>query len=116
MPSERLRLFAGQHRDFHKTNSTPLGLPEIPQHVPAIRPLFWTFTVAFNIAGTVDIILDYYHGVEFGLPQLAGQLGATYVIPIIYVPLLMITHIVSFYVLARQQRVAAPLVRNAVAS
>jgi hypothetical protein len=28
-------------------------------------------------------------------------LGATYAIPIIYVPILMITHVVAFYLLAR---------------
>jgi hypothetical protein len=34
---------------------------------------------------------------------LAGQLGAAYVIPIIYVPLLMITHVAAFYLLLRPQ-------------
>jgi hypothetical protein len=65
------------------------------------RPLFWLFVVAFNLVGMVDIIVDYYHAVQLGLPALAGQLGATYVIPIIYVPMLMITHIVAFYWLVR---------------
>jgi hypothetical protein len=36
-----------------------------------------------------------------GLPFVAGQLGATYVIPILYVPMLMITHVLAFYWLAR---------------
>ena len=53
--------------------------------------------------GAVDIIVDYYHGNQLGLPALAGELGATYAIPIIYVPLLMITHVVAFYLLARPQ-------------
>jgi hypothetical protein len=66
-----------------------------------IRPLFWLFVVAFNLAGTVDIIVDYYHATQLGLPAIAGQLGATYAIPIIYVPLLMITHVVAFYFLLR---------------
>jgi hypothetical protein len=66
-----------------------------------IRPLFWLFVVAFNLVGSVDIIVDYYHGNEVGLPELAGQLGAMYAIPIIYVPLLMITHVAAFYLLAR---------------
>lgn len=66
-----------------------------------IRPLFWLFVVAFNLVGAVDIIVDYYHGNQFGLPALAGELGATYAIPIIYVPLLMITHVVAFYLLVR---------------
>src|SRR5580692_9137610 len=68
-----------------------------------IRPLFWLFVVAFNLVGMVDLILDYYHAIRVGLPALAGQLGATYVIPIIYVPLLMITHVVAFYLLLRPQ-------------
>lgn len=66
-----------------------------------IRPLFWTFVVAFNLVGSADIILDYDHAIRIGLPALAGELGAVYAIPIIYVPLLMITHVVAFYLLAR---------------
>jgi hypothetical protein len=66
-----------------------------------IPPLFWLFVVAFNLVGAIDIIVDYYHGNQLGLPTLAGQLGATYAIPIIYVPLLMITHVVAFYLLVR---------------
>ena len=68
-----------------------------------IRPLFWLFVVAFNLVGAADIIVDYYHAIQLGLPAHSGQLGATYWIPIIYVPLLMITHIVAFYLLARPQ-------------
>lgn len=65
------------------------------------RPLFWLFVVAFNLVGMVDLILDYYHATQVGLPALAGQLGAAYAIPILYVPLLMITHVVAFYLLLR---------------
>jgi hypothetical protein len=72
-----------------------------------IRPLFWLLVVAFNVVGAVDIIVDYYHGNQVGLPALAGELGATYAIPIIYVPLLMITHVIAFYLLARRAPVAA---------
>jgi len=68
-----------------------------------IRPLFWSFVVAFNLAGATDILVDYYHAVQVNLPALAGQLGATYVIPIVYVPMLMITHVVAFYWLLRPQ-------------
>ena len=66
-----------------------------------IRPLFWTFIVAFNLVGAGDLFLDYYHAIQAGLPAVAGQLGSTYAIPIIYVPLLMITHFVAFYWLIR---------------
>src|SRR5215472_17196743 len=71
-----------------------------------IRSLFWPFVVAFNVVGTVDLIVDYYHATQLGLPALAGELGATYAIPIIYVPLLMITHVAAFYLLARPQPTA----------
>ncbi|MGA7341407.1 MAG: hypothetical protein WBE72_21035 [Terracidiphilus sp.] len=64
-----------------------------------IRPLFWAFVVAFNLAGATDIIVDYYHAIRAGVPAMAGQLGSTYAIPVIYVPLLMITHAVAFYLL-----------------
>ena len=68
-----------------------------------IRPLFWLFVVAFNLVGVADLIGDYYHAIQLDLPAIAGQLGATYAIPIIYVPLLMITHVVAFYLLLRPQ-------------
>ena len=68
-----------------------------------LRPLFWLFIVAFNLVGTTDLILDYYHAIKAGLPALAGQLGATYAIPIIYVPVLMITHFAAFYLLLRPE-------------
>ena len=67
------------------------------------RPLFWLFVVAFNLVGTADILIDYYHGNQLDLPALAGQLGAAYAIPVIYVPALMITHVAAFYLLARSR-------------
>jgi hypothetical protein len=74
-----------------------------------VRPLFWSFVVAFNLVGTIDILLDYYHAVRLGLPAVAGQLGAAYAIPVLYVPLLMITHVVALYWLVRPHRLAAPV-------
>jgi hypothetical protein len=69
------------------------------------RPsIFWPLVVAFNVVGVVDIIVDYYHGTVLDLPGQAGQLGATYAIPIIYVPLLMITHVAAFYLMMRPRR------------
>jgi hypothetical protein len=72
-----------------------------------IRPLFWSLVVAFNLVGAVDILVDYYHGNEFDLPAQAGQLGAGYAIPIIYVPLLVVTHVAALYLLVRRQPHAA---------
>ncbi|HEX4283756.1 MAG TPA: hypothetical protein VHZ28_01605 [Terracidiphilus sp.] len=71
-----------------------------------IKPLFWLFVVAFNAVGTIDLVLDYYHAMRLGLPALAGQLGAAYFIPILYVPALMITHVTAFYLLVRPPRQA----------
>jgi hypothetical protein len=71
------------------------------------RPFFWTFVVAFNVVGLADLVLDYYHAVREGLPAVAGQMGATYVIPIIYVPALMITHVAAFYMMLRSQQKVA---------
>ena len=75
-----------------------------------IRTLFWLFVVAFNVVGATDIIVDYYHATQLNLPALAGQLGSMYVIPIIYVPMLMITHAVALYWLVRRQPDAARVV------
>ncbi len=81
-----------------------------------IRPVFWLFVVAFNVVGIVDLILDYYHATVSGVPAIAGQFGAAYAIPIIYVPLLMITHVAAFYLLVRRQpRVARVLAGDAAA-
>lgn len=81
------------------------GLLAMLALLAATRPtIFWPLVVAFNVVGTVDILGDYYHGVMLDLPGHAGQLGATYAIPIIYVPLLMITHVAAFYLLARSRR------------
>ena len=75
-----------------------------------IRPLFWLLVAGFNVFGAADIILGYVHGIQFGLPDVAGQLGAAYAIPVIYVPLLMITHVVALGLLLRRQdqRAATP--------
>ena len=82
-----------------------------------IRPVFWLFVVAFNLVGIADLILDYYHAVRVGLPAMAGQLGATYAIPILYVPVLTITHVVAIYLLLRPHpKAVRPLAGDAAAS
>ena len=69
-----------------------------------VRPLFWLFVAAFNAVGAADILIDYAHGIQFGLPEIAGQLGAAYAIPVIYVPLLMITHVTALVLAMRHRR------------
>jgi len=75
-----------------------------------VRPLFWAFVVAFNVVGVIDLLGDYSLGVAQDLPRASGALGAAYVIPIVYVPLLMITHVAAFALIARR---AAPLASQA---
>ena len=77
-----------------------------------MRPVFWFFTVAFNLVGVADLLVDYYHGTVLGLGALSGQLGAAYAIPILYVPLLMITHILAFNLMARTRTTAVALRPN----
>jgi len=75
--------------------------------VVRIRPLFWLFVAAFNVTGAADILIDYYHATQINLPAMAGELGSTYAIPILYVPILMITHVLALYWLA-QSALGAP--------
>jgi hypothetical protein len=78
-----------------------------------IRPAFWSLVIAFNLVGAFDLINDYYHGFQVQLAAIAGQLGAGYAIPILYVPLLMITHVAALYLLVRRQPAAAPTLATA---
>lgn len=68
----------------------------------SFRPLFWLFVVAFNVVGLIDLLLNYYHAVQLDLPSVSGQLGAAYAIPILYVPILLITHVAAFILMLRQ--------------
>src|SRR5215831_1783728 len=55
----------------------------------------------FNIWGTADLFNAFYQANHAGL--MAGQLGATYFIPTFIVPLLLITHGISFWILVQRQ-------------
>jgi len=74
-----------------------------------VRPLFWFFVIAFNLVGATDLFVAYYHAIKFGLPAVAGQMGAAYAIPILYVPMLMITHFVALYWLVRPRPNTVPV-------
>ncbi len=115
------RIIANLHsfRSSGSSSSSGCGRPNLPPASPfalgdfatgvlsmlslltvRIRSLFWPFVLAFNLAGAVNLIVDYYNAIQVGLPAHAEWLSATYAIPIIYVPLLMIAHIAAFYLLA----------------
>ena len=59
----------------------------------------------FNIWGAADLLNAFYQGNHAGLH--AGQLGATYIIPTIVVPLLLITHGLAFRILLQRQHAVA---------
>jgi hypothetical protein len=61
----------------------------------------------FNLWGSVDILNAFYQANHAGL--LAGQLGATYFIPTLVVPLLLITHGLAFRILLQHQKESAIL-------
>ena len=67
-------------------------------------PLVWVF----NLWGSADLLLAFYHGNAVGL--IPGQLGAAYFIPTLFVPLLLITHVLAFRILLSSQ--GAPEARN----
>jgi hypothetical protein len=72
-----------------------------------MKPLFWLFVTAFNLVGTIDLLLDYHHATSGGLRVMPGELGAAFVIPVLIVPLLMITHVAAFYLLTRSRTAAS---------
>ena len=74
------------------------------------RPVFWFFVWAFNLVGAADFVGDYYLAIRSGVNTHAGQLGATYFIPVLLVPILAITQALSLYWLSRPEREAAPSV------
>jgi hypothetical protein len=55
----------------------------------------------FNLWGFADLLNAFYQANAAGL--MAGQLGATYFIPTLVVPLLLITHGLGFRILLRHQ-------------
>jgi hypothetical protein len=72
-----------------------------------MRLLFWLFIIAFNLVGAADLILNYVHAMQIGLPERAAELGMAYAIPVLYVPILMITHIAAFHLMAKTARMPA---------
>jgi hypothetical protein len=65
-------------------------------------PLVWLF----NIFGTADLLNAFYQGGRISLPNTPGLLGAAYFIPILGVPLLLVTHVLVFRLLVRKESAA----------
>jgi hypothetical protein len=59
----------------------------------------------FNLWGSADLLRAFYEGNANGMQ--AGQLGAAYFIPTLFVPLLLITHVLVFRILLQHQNQSA---------
>ena len=59
----------------------------------------------FSLWGSIDLFNAFYQANRAGL--MPGQLGATYFIPTLVVPLLLITHGLAFRILMQHQSVSA---------
>jgi hypothetical protein len=75
------------------------------------------FVWLLNLVGFADLLFATYKGVLVGFPSF--HVGVAWFIPTLYVPLLMVNHIVAFWFLLRVVPSAAklaPAPRNALAS
>ena len=72
-------------------------------------PLVWIF----SIVGTADLLNAFYQGSQISLANTPGLLGAGYFIPVLGVPLLLVTHILAFRLLLRKEVAALSVVRRA---
>jgi len=57
----------------------------------------------FNIVGTADLLNAFYQGSRISIANTPGLLGAAYFIPVLGVPLLLVTHVLVFKVLMRHK-------------
>lgn len=71
-----------------------------------VRFLFWPLVWAFNLVGLADLVMDTVRASSIDLPSMAGQLGAGYAIPMLYVPALVWVHLLAFWLLLRPRGVA----------
>jgi hypothetical protein len=72
-----------------------------------IRFLFWPLVWAFNLVGLADLVVDTVNAIRLDVPSVAGQLGAGYAIPILYVPALVLAHLLAIWLLLRPARTPA---------
>jgi len=63
-------------------------------------------TWVFNTFGTADLLFAFYLGSRISLPDTPGLLGAGYFILTAYVPLLLLTHGLTFRILLQAKAVA----------
>ena len=72
-----------------------------------VRFLFVPLVWVFNLVGFADLVIDTARAVSVNLPSVAGQLGAGYAVPMLYVPALFWMHLLAFWLLLRAGRAPA---------
>jgi hypothetical protein len=76
------------------------GLALLAAFMLRLRPgLALPFVWLFNLVGITDLLFAMYQGVVIGLPFF--HLGVYWYIPTLYVPLLLVSHVIIFWVLLR---------------
>jgi hypothetical protein len=84
--------------DFVTATLAVLSLLSLPRRSGIV--MVWIF----NIWGSIDLLNAFYQANRCGM--LPGQLGAMYFIPTLFVPLLLVTHIIVFRILLQSHPVA----------
>jgi hypothetical protein len=76
------------------------GLALLAAFMLRLRPgLALPFVWLFNLVGITDLLFAMYQGVVIGLPFF--HLGVYWYIPTLYVPLLLVSHVIVFWFLLR---------------
>jgi hypothetical protein len=87
--------YSAAYGDIIATTLALLSLLSLPRGAGIV--VAWIF----NLWGFADLLNAFYQANNAGL--LPGQLGATYFIPTVVVPLLLITHGIAFRILLQHQ-------------
>ena len=74
-----------------------LAILALHQGWSAATPIVWIF----NIEGTLDLLNAVTQGLRYTQD---GQLGATYFIPAVIVPALLVSHVMIFILLVRRRQ------------
>jgi len=94
--------------DLPRAFATSAALGDLGAATLALLSLLWLRSApgvliawTFNVWGSLDLVNAFYEATATGLSP--GQLGATFFIPTLIVPLLLITHGLVFLVLLQHQ-------------
>lgn len=84
------------------------GVLAIVATIALVNRASWAATSVwiFNIWGAADLLFGFYQGLRVGLEP--GMLGATFFMVTALVPPMLVTHALTFFLLARREAAAEP--------